>query len=517
MVRRLLALASLLGLGLVLGLPAPLSAAGAGGTRAEQRTARHLDSVRGQPPLLLAFLRSMPKGGDLHSHLSGAVYAESMIGWAAADGLCVERATGRLLPGPCDPCDKEAKSPAVACALGDAALYGAVVDSWSMRNFRPERESGHDRFFATFGRFDAALERRAGDAFAEAAARAAADRLQYLELMRTADGRQAAELGRKTGWDDDLGRMRERLLAGGLPQIVAATRTRLDGDEARMRELLACGTPRAAAGCAVAVRQIYQVLRGLPRESVFAQLLLGFELARADARFVGLNLVMPEDGPTAMRDFALHMEMIHFLRPLYAEAHVTLHAGELAPGLVPPEGLRSHIRGSVERGHAERIGHGVDVMNEEDPFGLLRLMAERRVLVEICLTSNDVILGVRGEDHPLPVYMRHGVPVTIATDDQGVSRSDMTQEYLRAVRTYGLSWPDLKGMARRSLEHAFLPGPSLWRDARKFVPVAACAGERPGAAAASATPGCALFLRGSERARQQWELERRLAELERLY
>ena len=43
----------------------------------EQRTARYMDSVRTQPPLLLAFLRRMPKGGDLHNHLSGAIYAES--------------------------------------------------------------------------------------------------------------------------------------------------------------------------------------------------------------------------------------------------------------------------------------------------------------------------------------------------------------------------------------------------------------------------------------------------------
>ena len=507
--RRILLLATFSLLGLAAGWPATA----AGGTRAEQRTARYLESVRAEPPLLLAFLRGMPKGGDLHSHLSGAVYAENLVDWAAADGLCVDRATARLLPGPCDPCEKESKKPAVACASGDSELRGSMIDEWSMRNWRPERESGHDHFFSTFGKFDAALDGRGADALAEAAARAASDRLLYLELMRTADGRQAAELGRRLGWDDDYARMRERLLAGGLPEIVSATRRRLDGEEARMQGLLGCGTARADAGCSVKVRYLYQVLRGLSREAVFAQFLLGFELARADSRFVGLNLVMPEDGFTSMRDFRLHMGMIAFLRPLYSEAHVALHAGELAPGLVPPEGLRFHVRESVERGHAERIGHGVDVMNEDDPLALVRLMAQRRVLVEICLTSNDVILGVRGADHPLPVYLRHGVPVTLATDDQGVSRSDMTQEYLRGARTYGLSWPDLKGMARRSLEHAFLPGASLWRDARRFVRVAACGGDRPPLAAVP--PTCEAFLRGSERARLQWELEEQLAAFEK--
>jgi len=63
---------------------------------------------------------------------------------------------------------------------------------------------------------------------------------------------------------------------------------------------------------------------------------------------------------------------------------------------------------------------------------------------------------VRGPQHPLPAYMRYGVPVALATDDQGVSRSDMTHEYLRAAETYNLTYSDLKRMARQSLEHSFL-------------------------------------------------------------
>jgi len=115
-----------------------------------------------------------------------------------------------------------------------------------------------------------------------------------------------------------------------------------------------------------------------------------------------------------------------------------------------PEGLRFHIRESIERAGAERIGHGVAVMSEDDPIGLLQEMAKKNVLVEICLTSNDVILGVSGDRHPLPVYMKYGVPVALATDDEGVSRSDMTHEYLRAAETYGLSYGELKRMARAS-------------------------------------------------------------------
>jgi adenosine deaminase len=80
------------------------------------------------------------------------------------------------------------------------------------------------------------------------------------------------------------------------------------------------------------------------------------------------------------------MAMLDYLHGIYPKVHISLHAGELAMGLVPPEDLTFHIRASVEQGHAERIGHGVDVMNEKDPIRLLKEMADRNVLVEICLT-----------------------------------------------------------------------------------------------------------------------------------
>jgi len=70
-------------------------------------------------------------------------------------------------------------------------------------------------------------------------------------------------------------------------------------------------------------------------------------------------------------------------------------------------------------------------------------------------------------------------PGGLATDDEGVSRSEMTREYERAVVDQGLDYATLKKMTRTSLEHAFLPGPSLWSDARKFTPVHECANERP--------------------------------------
>src|SRR5258708_5954232 len=69
--------------------------------QAEQRVARYFESLRKSPPQMLAFLLRMPKGGDLHNHLSGAIYAESYIQWAADKGLCVSEALMTLTSPPC--------------------------------------------------------------------------------------------------------------------------------------------------------------------------------------------------------------------------------------------------------------------------------------------------------------------------------------------------------------------------------------------------------------------------------
>ena len=179
-------------------------------------------------------------------------------------------------------------------------------------------------------------------------------------------------------WNDDFLRdSGEKLLAVGLKDIAASTRQELDRDEATMRRVLRCDSSQPDPGCSVEVRYLYQVLRGLPKEQVFAQIVLGFELAQSDPRFVGLNLVMPEDWYVPMHDFDLHMKMLDYLHGVYPKVHISLHAGELAMGLVPPEGLSFHIRESIDKGHAERIGHGTSVMNENDAVGLLREMAQQ--------------------------------------------------------------------------------------------------------------------------------------------
>jgi adenosine deaminase len=223
---------------------------------------------------------------------------------------------------------------------------------------------------------------------------------------------------------------------------------------------------------------------------------------------VAINFVGAEDNYISMTDYAAQMRMVGFLRALYPKVHVSLHAGELAPGLVPPEGLCCHIRLAVEDARSERIGHGVDIMDEDRPDELMKDMAAKHVLVEINLTSNADILDISGKNHPFLTYRKFCVPVALSTDDEGVSRIDLTHEFVRAAETYDLRYAGLKQMVRASLEHSFLPGASLWREPDVFADLAsACESDAPGADKPSST--CAPFLDASEKAAQQWELERR--------
>ncbi len=489
-------------------------------TSSEQRTELGLQAARQNPLQLRHFLLGMPKGGDLHNHLSGAVYAESWIRAAAEDHLCVDIAKlafakpqAASSSGAEQPACGEGKVPA-ANAFKDQELYDALVDAFSMRGYVPSPGvTGHDHFFDAFAKFGGTDHRHLGEWIDEVATRAAAQNEQYLELMHTPDFSHTAAIAREIGWRDDFNQSRDELLTRGLRDDVGLAKSSLDQAEALRLKREHCGQPDAPSACGVQVRYLCQVLRGFPKEQVFAQTLLCFETASADARFVGINLVMPEDGYTAMADYALHMRMVGFLHTLYPKIHISLHAGEIAPGFVPYEGLCCHIRLAVEEGKAERIGHGVDIMYENHPHALLKEMAANHVMVEISLTSNDVILGVSGKDHPFLLYKMFGVPVALSSDDEGVSRIDLTHEYVRAVQTYDLHYADLKRMVRASLEHSFLPGASLWSAPDVFTRVvSACSQDSLGTDKFSAR--CADFLKSSEKANQQWELERRFRAFE---
>ncbi|MGW6408417.1 adenosine deaminase family protein [Streptomyces vinaceus] len=448
------------------------------------------------------FFADLPKGGDLHNHLSGAVTTEFLIELAAEDGLCITTDTTTAVPPPCGSGTRPA-----ADAVTDAAFRRQVIQAWSMQDF-PADGNGHDHFFATFDKFGEVPWRHPGRILAEVAGTAARQNQFYLETMITPASGAARALADRVGYDADLDAMHDKLLAdGGLDAVVRQARADADTTDAEFRTAAHCDTPRPDAACSLPYRWISQVGRLGTPERVFTQLALGMRLAERDPRFVAVNLVQPEDGAVALRDYRLHMRMVNYLKTQYPKAHVTLHAGELVPGLVKPEDLTFHIRDAAQTGRAERIGHGVSVLHEDRWESLMRYMADRRIAVEVPFHSNAQILRVSGDAHPFATYRSHGVPVVLATDDPGVSRIEITDEYRWAAQTYGLGYRELKDLARASLEFSFLPGRSLWnRDlSGGYRPAGPCAEERQGGEHPGAR--CAALLAASPKAQVEWRQE----------
>jgi aminodeoxyfutalosine deaminase len=144
-------------------------------------------------------------------------------------------------------------------------------------------------------------------------------------------------------------------------------------------------------------------------------------------------------------------------RAVYDEAggiglHRLIHAGEV--------GGPDKIREAVELLGVERIGHGIAAVHDE---GLMDLLAERRIPLEICPAGN-ICTGAlakqlqrknaRIEDHPLPKLLRHGIPIVLSTDDPAMFHTTLQGEYENA-RRMRLSEQEIASLQQASFDHAF--------------------------------------------------------------
>ena len=480
----------------------------------ERETRSFFKEVRDEPTLLRNFLYKFPKGGDLHNHLDGAIYAESYISWGAEDGKCINLET--YMTGSA-PCDAAKGRPALADIRNNATIINPVIDALSVRNYERRPVSGHDQFFSTFRRFFAAGIGHEGHMLAEVSTRAARQNIVYLELMQSYGMAEARAIAKNNKDFAESVTLSDVVQNSEIEKLANETIAKLDGIEQQWRDKLACNTEKANPGCNVPIRYLAQVIRVFPREQVLAQTLLAFKLIDKDPRYVGLNFVAPEDNPVALRDYHWQMQMIGALAEFFpaVKRGISLHAGEITMGLVPVEDLGWHIRDAIDSAGARRIGHGIDVFYDSEAPELLEHMAREEIMVEINLTSNDVILGVKDREHPFNAYRKYNVPMAFSTDDEGVSRIDLSHEYQRAVSTFALSYADIKYYSRNALAYSFLAGESLFTSTRTAKFVSPCASSKPGKKKMSAT--CALYLEENEKARWQWELEERFRIFENSY
>jgi adenosine deaminase len=204
-------------------------------------------------------------------------------------------------------------------------------------------------------------------------------------------------------------------------------------------EAALAGLRRAEADHDIATALIVCGLRNLPTQVSIAMAELA--VAFRDRGVVAFDLAGAERG---------HPPIDH--QPAFqiaADAHmpVTIHAGEaFGP---------ASIHQAVHSCHAQRIGHATRL--HEDP-ALMRFLNDFRIPLEICLTSNVQTRAAASlEQHPLRLYFDEGLVVSLNTDNRLMSRTTVTDEYLRAHEALDFAWDEMCRVALMGFESAFLP------------------------------------------------------------
>lgn len=391
------------------------------------------------PQQLYTFLYAMPKGGDLHNHLSGAGLSEWW--WDAA--LAQEK-NGyiyytKVRINNCMPYGTNEYGPAPYLLLFhtiQASNYAKLADcdkteykrlqdldarekqGWLDSIRLNEAYEGRDEFFSThWQRLDdvwrnpyvlAEILFRNMQAFGR-------EGLMYLETQEGGYGQIKAD-GSEFTADETVDIYRRRLNAAD------------------------------AKATGVTVRFQADILRFLPNAEDDLKLQYAFVDAHRDL-WVGINMVGREDND---KGYPLRfLPTLRELRHKYPDIKLSIHAGEV-------DEPNAHIRDTLLLG-ADRIGHGVNLITQPDTMLLMR---HGPYMVEINLISNLLLEYVKDfSQHPFPEYLRTDIPVALSTDDRGMWDSNMTDEFFVAVKEFNLSWEEIVKLGRNSLQYSFVQEP----------------------------------------------------------
>lgn len=461
----------------------------------------YYSSIQTDPNALYAFFKKMPKGGELHYHLAGGVYPETLIALATQNNICIDQKTKAVRFS-----INECADVSLNKLINNPKLYLDVIRAWSMKDFIPNEETSDQHFFATFYKFTPLESRLRPQALATTLKRAFDQNVLYQEIMLLPDNAKSASFGAILNNSPNFKQKTALLMAN--QDFLENIRFTVDESRRIMNEtkkIMGCEPP--ASVCHPQFKFQYYVLREQSLNNIFAQALNAFAAADSSQDIIGVNLVQAEDGIAALKDYQKQMQIFEYLHQLYPKVHIALHAGELNPESVTPENLSFHIQSAIFKGHAERIGHGISIAYENNIDSLLKYMANTPIPVEINLTSNKLIFHVEGKHHPIQFYLQHGIPIVLSTDDEGVLRTDIAREYVEAAYTHHLDYPTIKQINRNALTYSFLPGKSLWSNPSLGIPVTECE--------ALASSKCKNFIQGNEKANLQWSLENKLSAFEK--
>lgn len=473
----------------------------------EKLTANYFDKIKNNQTKLYPFLLKMPKGGDLHYHLDGGSYAKNLFSYASKSNDCIILPVGKVIA-----CTSKSYTHLKDIKI-NSEKYNKIIQDLSVTDDNNAIKNNL-KFYHYFKNTFFVRESNRGKILAEIVKRASSENISYLELMINPDEDQIRSFGMtQKGSIVSFSNFTKELFANGIQKYVNNLSLYIDSINSVKKNILQCSSNKNVLACDVDVKYIYQINRNVKPKAFFSALLEGFVLVQQNKNFVGVSLVGQENGKFATKNYRLEMRIINFLHEKFPEVKITLHAGELSKKIssdIPY--MKSHVHDAVFIAHPNRIGHGTDIKYEHDYKSTLKEMHKNHIAVEICLTSNERLLGVSGSESQILTYYHNKVPIVLCTDDEGILQTNLTRQFEIAVNKFHFSYPELKNIVRNSIYYSFLPGKNLWKNDRFRAVKKVCKIDL--SKKRLETTNCKKFLNKNQKALMEWKLEMQFSSFE---
>ncbi|WP_223255543.1 adenosine deaminase [Flavobacterium sp. LM4] len=436
-----------------------------------------MQKIRNNEAALTAFFQQMPKGGDLHHHFSGSIYAEPLLERVIAEDFYLNLETMEVSKVESLKGNWERLS--YLKNKGKLSFYKQkILQTWSAKDFNGMSVPSDDLFFNSFQKFSPAIEGHFAEGLTELKNRALSENVSYIETQLS-----TIPCDMKV---DDLNDFNLKLRKASVQKDEKAVLKLLDDLYKNIQQRNAKKYAEDFNNNFIAklhkdlkidddrftMRYQNFVLRFMEPVDLFKNLMIAFISGNESKLVAGVNIVSPEDGETSMKDYWLHMMMFKYCHSQFPNVKFTLHAGELTLGLVQPEDLTWHINSAIYIAGANRIGHGVDIAYEANSYDLLRYMSKNNIPIEINLASNEFILKVKEGRHPFSLYKEFNVPIVISTDDAGILRTNMTEQYVLLAKRYpDVSYETIKQYVYNSINYSFIQDVSVKKELLKDLDV----------------------------------------------
>jgi hypothetical protein len=433
-----------------------------------QPVSNYFEKIRKDAAALTAFFQQMPKGGDLHHHYSGSIYTETFVDNAVEKDFYLNKTTLEISPE--KPADATGWAP-FSDLIKDGSFFNykqLLLKFWSAKDFNYVDYPSHRQFFESFRHFGPASDINMGEGLLELKNRAKAENLSYIETsFRTI--RCGIDLQALSFLNDTLKNYGKRHAVQPLTHLLDSLYTIIINKDASSCAVDFNNELKTKLHDSLRIDDAdftmrYQtfVIRNSDPVGLFKNIIVAFESANRSPLIAGVNIVAPEHYDVAMSDYWLHMQFFNYCHTKYPNVKYSMHAGELTLGLVKPEELTWHIGSAVYDAKASRIGHGVDIAYEKNNYALLKYMAKNKIAIEINLGSNEFILNVKEDRHPIMLYKNAGVPIVISTDDAGILRTNITEQYVLLAKRYpSIKYADIKQFVYNSIEYSFIKEPAV--------------------------------------------------------